>query len=156
MCSFPPEDRALPRITRLAAFQSGQHVLRFSGRGAVDRDDEACRWRDRLDAGICRRSSGNVQECSGWLVGSDAFVRKRFTLLNASSRAVRAQLAAVEILTKMSGVEISDASATIPLLGHDVDVAEILRRQDYVTVIQASLARFAAGIRAIQHLSEGK
>ncbi|MDQ6859746.1 MAG: NAD(P)H-dependent oxidoreductase [Verrucomicrobiota bacterium] len=97
---------------------------------------------------------GTFKNALDWLVGSDAFVRKPFMLLKASSRALRAQLATVEILTTMSGVEISDASATIPLLGQNLDVLEILWRPDYVTAIQASLARFAAGIRVMRHQSK--
>lgn len=91
---------------------------------------------------------GALKNGLDWLVGSDAFISKPFMLLNASNRSLHAQQSLVEILKTMSGVEIADATTTIPLLGKGFDqIATFLQSPENVRRIRTSLDVFANSIR---------
>jgi len=89
---------------------------------------------------------GTLKNAFDWLVGTDAFVEKPFMLLNASSRSTVGQATLTTVLETMSGVHVSSASTTVPLLGTTVTSMEIVKRQDFSGRIRSSLATFVSEI----------
>jgi len=90
---------------------------------------------------------GTLKNAFDWLVSSDAFIKKPFMLLNASSRAIYAQQSLIEILKTMSGILIEQACATIPLLGKDKEYAEILNMAENREILRRSVALFVSEIK---------
>jgi len=91
---------------------------------------------------------GSLKNAFDWLVGTDAFVRKPFVLLNASARSTVAHETLSTVLETMSGVQI--AGATIPLLGTALEIPEILANAEFRTRIGASLERLVAAVEALR------
>jgi len=89
---------------------------------------------------------GSLKNAFDWLVGTDAFVRKPFMLLNASTRSNVAHETLTTVLETMSGIEVE--GATIPLLGTALDIPAILANEEFRGRIRASLERLVAAVRA--------
>ena len=89
---------------------------------------------------------GSLKNALDWLVGTDAFIEKPFMLLNASARGVYAQQSLIEVLKTMSGIEIKEASATVPL-SRNMDPAAILGNPDLSQIIRTALENFAQVLR---------
>lgn len=70
--------------------------------------------------------SGVMKNALDWTVSSSAFVGKPVALLNASPRAVHAYAAIKEVLSTMSARVIAEASITVPLLGSQMDLQDII------------------------------
>jgi chromate reductase, NAD(P)H dehydrogenase (quinone) len=83
---------------------------------------------------------GALKNALDWLVSTDAFVNKPFMLLNASARSTVAQATLSQVLETMSGVHIKDASITVPLLGTNTAVAEILADPSFARHIREALS----------------
>lgn len=66
---------------------------------------------------------GCLKNALDWLVGTDAFIEKPFSLYHACPRSEHASKAIVEVLKTMSGVHISDSDITIDLR-RNFDLAE--------------------------------
>jgi len=60
---------------------------------------------------------GAFKNALDWLVGTDAFVEKPYALWSASTRSMHADECLRGVLDTMSGVEVTGASVTVPLLG---------------------------------------
>jgi len=90
---------------------------------------------------------GALKNAFDWLVGTDAFVDKPFMLLNANARSAVGRQTLTTVLETMSGVHIESASVTIPLLGTNLDVADILANREFARAIQTSISTFVAAIR---------
>lgn len=69
---------------------------------------------------------GVLKNALDWLVGTNAFVAKPFTLLRASSRSVHAPAMLIEVLTTMSGLYLEAADVTVDLVRGHGDVDAIL------------------------------
>lgn len=89
---------------------------------------------------------GSLKNALDWLVGTDAFVRKPFMLLNASARSTVAQETLTTVLETMSGLHVTEATTTIPLLGTHLDVEEILADAQFASRIRGGLRRFVEAI----------
>lgn len=116
------------------------------------------RWVDdvRRAAGLvistpeyARGYPGSLKNAFDWLVPTDAFIRKPFMLLNASARGTVAQQTLTAVLETMSGIHITDATVTVPLLGTQLDVDGILANAEFASRIREALGRFVRGIDAI-------
>jgi len=90
---------------------------------------------------------GALKNALDWLVNTDAFVNKPFMLLGASSRSTVAQESLVTVLQTMSGIHIENASTTLPLLGRNLEVANILADQDFSARIERSMTTFVSELR---------
>jgi chromate reductase, NAD(P)H dehydrogenase (quinone) len=89
---------------------------------------------------------GAFKNLLDWLVGSTTFPGKPVALWNASPRATEAQTALLLVLSTMSARIVSEASATLPLLGKDMDAAAILEDADLTRAIDHALAAYAAAL----------
>ncbi len=90
---------------------------------------------------------GALKNALDWLVNTDAFVNKPFMLLGASSRSTVAQESLVIVLQTMSGIHIEGASTTLPLLGRNLEVADILANQDFAGRIEKAMTAFVAELK---------
>ena len=90
---------------------------------------------------------GQLKNAFDWLVSTDAYVNKPFMLLSASTRSTVAQRTFTRVLETMSGVHIAEASATIPLLGTNLSVSEILDDPVFAARIRASLSAFVDALK---------
>ena len=93
---------------------------------------------------------GGLKNALDWLVSTDAFVNKPFMLLGASVRSTVAQQTLTTVLETMSGVHIASASATLPLLGTNLEVAEILADPELGAGIQKAMLTFTRELRALR------
>ncbi len=82
---------------------------------------------------------GSLKNALDWLVGTDAFIEKPFTLYHACDRAVHAPQSLIEILKTMSGIHIDQADITINLRSNYDRSAETLLSADSDAKIKASL-----------------
>jgi len=90
---------------------------------------------------------GSLKNAFDWLVGTDAFVRKPFMLLNASARSTVAHETLTTVLETMSGVHVVEATTTIPLLGTGLEVADVLADAEFARQMRPALGRFVEAIR---------
>lgn len=91
---------------------------------------------------------GSLKNALDWLVGTDAFVRKPFMLLNASARSTAAPETLTTVLETMSGIHV--VGETIPLLGTAMDTPAILANEEFRTRIAAALERLVAAVQAVR------
>ena len=89
---------------------------------------------------------GALKNALDWLVSTDAFIDKPFMLLKASSRSNVAHDTLTVVLETMSGRHIEGASATVPLLGTTLTVAEIVANEEFAERLRQSLLTFVAAI----------
>jgi NAD(P)H-dependent FMN reductase len=92
---------------------------------------------------------GALKNALDWLVSTDAFVNKPFMLLNASVRSTTAQQTLTTVLETMSGVHIASASTTVPLLGRNLDVSEIVADPEFAASIQKAVLTFTRELGAL-------
>jgi chromate reductase, NAD(P)H dehydrogenase (quinone) len=90
---------------------------------------------------------GSLKNALDWLVGGSEFMGKPVTLLNASSRSTYAQASLIETIKTMSGYVVSEASATIDLVGKHLDEAGIVAKPEMSAVLQHALSLFTQTIR---------
>jgi NAD(P)H-dependent FMN reductase len=90
---------------------------------------------------------GALKNALDWLVNTDAYVDKPFVLLKASARSNVAHETLTVVLETMSGRHVTEASVTIPLLGTNLTVAQILENPEFATRIRESLSTFVAALR---------
>jgi len=95
---------------------------------------------------------GALKNAFDWLVSTDAYVNKPFMLLNASARSTVAQETLKTVLETMSGIHVERASTTIPLLGSNLNVAEILKHGEFADRIRDAMAAFVVALQ--RHASE--
>jgi len=86
---------------------------------------------------------GTLKNALDWLVGTDAFVAKPFMLLCASPRMFEVQETLIKVLTTMSGIHVGAATITLPLLGRDLTVEQIVADAILAGEIRAALLRFS-------------
>ena len=96
---------------------------------------------------------GALKNALDWLVNTDAFVNKPFMLLNASSRSTVAQESLTTVLQTMSGIHIEDASTTLPLLGRNLEVADILANQEFAEPIRRAMLIFVSQLQRAEGFS---
>ena len=89
---------------------------------------------------------GALKNALDWLVGTDAYVNKPFMLLNASARSIVAQRTLTTVLETMSGVHIEAASTTVPLLGSNASVSEIVANPTFAAQLRESLLTFVVAV----------
>lgn len=92
--------------------------------------------------------SGVLKNALDWLVSFEGTVSKPIALVNTSPRAHHAYDALREILQTMSTHIVTDASATIPLLGECVTEEAMIRSPEVSRAIQRAmeaLANYLAG-----------
>jgi len=89
---------------------------------------------------------GALKNAFDWVVGTDAYVSKPFMLLNASARSAVAQQTFTTVLETMSGVHIQAASTTIPLLGSNSSVSEIVANSTFAARLRQSLLTFVVEV----------
>ncbi len=89
---------------------------------------------------------GALKNALDWVVGTGELVDKPVALLNTSSRSVYAAASLRETVTVMSARLIDEASITIPLLGKDLDEAQVAADPELSRLIRSALAAFANAI----------
>ncbi|MEO8478122.1 MAG: NADPH-dependent FMN reductase [Gemmatimonadota bacterium] len=72
---------------------------------------------------------GVLKNALDWIVGTDAFVAKPFTLLRATPRSVHAPAMLIEVLSTMSGLYLEAADVTIDL-GRGFGDADVILASD--------------------------
>jgi chromate reductase, NAD(P)H dehydrogenase (quinone) len=82
---------------------------------------------------------GTLKNALDWLVGTDAFIEKPFTLFQADDRSIYAPQSLIEILKTMSGLHVETADLTIDLRSHPDRIDEILRSKSSNSQIESSL-----------------
>jgi len=90
---------------------------------------------------------GVLKNALDWLVGGEEFIGKPVALLNASPRATYAYAALSETLTVMSGRIVTEASITVPLLGKNLDVQDIVAHREIAETLRGALVAF---VRALE------
>jgi chromate reductase len=90
---------------------------------------------------------GQLKNAFDWLVNTDAYVNKPFMLLNASARSTVAQRTFTRVLETMSGVHVDAASTTVPLLGTNLSVSDILEHPEFAARIRESLSTFVGELK---------
>jgi NAD(P)H-dependent FMN reductase len=93
---------------------------------------------------------GVLKNALDWLVSGEEFVGKPIALLNASPRAVHAQVSLTEIVTTMAGRIIPQASITLSLLGKNLDAAGIIANSEFRSELQTAIFAFVTAIRHLQ------
>lgn len=94
---------------------------------------------------------GGLKNALDWLVSGSEIPGKPVALFHASPRSAFGRAALAEVLRTMSTVIVTEADATVPLLGLNPDAAAAALVQPEVTaMLRASLRSFAAGIEARQ------
>lgn len=83
---------------------------------------------------------GVLKNCLDWLVGSDAFIDKPFSLLSACPRSQHAPASLTEVLKTMSGRHILEADVTVDLKRNPNNVSAVLLGDDVATRLVNSLA----------------
>jgi chromate reductase len=87
---------------------------------------------------------GSLKNALDWLVATDAFVRKPFMMLGASARSTIGRDTLITVLETMSGVHIADASATVNLLGAQLEPAQIAGHSEHAALIRRSMSVLVA------------
>jgi chromate reductase, NAD(P)H dehydrogenase (quinone) len=108
-------------------------------------------FRDRLNAadGLLIASpeyahgvSGPMKNALDWGVGCEAFVHKPVAVFNTSPRATHADASLRETLATMSACLVADASITLPILGSQIDLADIAAHPGLADSLVAALRIF--------------
>lgn len=89
---------------------------------------------------------GVLKNALDWLVASGETSDKPFALLNASSRSKFAQASLIEVLTTMNACHITEADATVHMLGKTIDDVSIANDSEMACIICISLNAFAKAI----------
>jgi len=91
--------------------------------------------------------SGVMKNALDWLVSGEEFVFMPLMLINTSPRAYHAQQALREVLVTMSGVIVESSCVSVPLLGSNMQAADIVDDQDINTELQCRLKIFIDAVR---------
>ena len=91
--------------------------------------------------------SGVLKNTLDWVVGSGELIDKPIAVINASTRAIRADASLRETLTTMSARVVEDASITIPLAGSEHDASRIAGDVHLSRLLRASLLALAQAAR---------
>lgn len=94
-----------------------------------------------------RGTPGSFKNALDWLVGGDTFVNKKFTLWNASPRAVEAQRSLKLVLETMSGIFVEAATLNIPLLKQEISAERIKSHPEWAAQIKMALDQFVSVLR---------
>jgi chromate reductase len=92
---------------------------------------------------------GVLKNALDWIVGSGELADKPVALLNASPRSTYAQASLRETITVMSGRLLEEASATVPLLGKNLNETDIVSDRDMSNIVRVSLEAFAKAIEVL-------
>jgi NAD(P)H-dependent FMN reductase len=92
---------------------------------------------------------GALKNAFDWLVQGDGFVEKPFMFLIASERAEHSHRTLSVVLKTMSGIYVSEADATIPLLGTNHTISEIVSDPHFSSTIEKSLRTFSEKVEAL-------
>jgi NAD(P)H-dependent FMN reductase len=91
---------------------------------------------------------GALKNALDWLVNTDAFVNKPFMFLGASDRSTVGRDSLAVVLETMSGIHIESASTTLPLLGRNLEVADIVGNGEMTEQIRQALRTFVTELQA--------
>jgi len=91
---------------------------------------------------------GALKNAFDWLVATDAHVEKPFMILSTSDRSRLARDSFTKVLCTMSGICVEEATVTVPLLGTDLSVEEILQDEELRQPLANAIQRFIAAISA--------
>lgn len=91
--------------------------------------------------------TGVMKNALDWVVGCEAFVHKPVAVLNASPRARHADAALKETLSVMSANLVERASIAIPILGSDLNSAEIAAHAEFSKTLSDALHALVAAVR---------
>ncbi len=97
------------------------------------------------------RISSVLKNALDWLVSEETFPSMPVALFNTSPRATHVQIALREVITTMSGNIIESASASIPLLGSNLDVDGIINHSEISHVLVQAINLFNNAI--VEHNS---
>ncbi len=86
--------------------------------------------------------SSVLKNALDWLVSEETFPSMPVALFNTSPRATHAQIALREVITTMSGNIIESASASIPLLGSNLDVDGIINHSEISHILVQAINLF--------------
>ena len=92
---------------------------------------------------------GALKNALDWLVNTDAFVNKPFMFLGASDRSTVGRDSLAVVLQTMSGIHIESASTTLPLLGRNLEVADIVGDSAMAAQIRGALVTFVSALRSV-------
>ena len=142
------------------------HISLYGGLGALpqfnpDMDiepphPEVAEWRAQLNAAhgvliscpeYAHGMPGSMKNALDWVVGSGELVGKPVALLNASPRATFAVPQLIETLTVMSAVVSAEGSATVQLMGRNLDAAGIAADPELGATVGTALHTFGRIIR---------
>ncbi len=93
-----------------------------------------------------RGISGVLKNALDWLVNGELLVDMPVALINTSPRSTYAQAALRDVLFTMTAVVIEDASATVPLLGTDLDADKIANDPAISSALNNALKVFTSEI----------
>jgi len=140
--------RCMPEAVRYHSYGELHLLPHFNPDDAPERSEPVSRLVNEVKAAdalivstpeYARGYPGSLKNALDWLVGTDAFVAKPFVLLDASGRSSHARNSLIVVLETMSGVHVAEASVSVPLLGRNLGVAEILRHEDHAGAIRSSI-----------------
>ncbi|HDR8860226.1 TPA: NAD(P)H-dependent oxidoreductase [Burkholderia territorii] len=92
--------------------------------------------------------TGVMKNALDWVVGCEAVVYKPVAVLNASPRATHADAALRETLSVMSAHIVERASITLPILGSQLDAADIAAHPPFASALTDALLALRAAIDA--------
>jgi NAD(P)H-dependent FMN reductase len=158
--------RLIEALARLAP--PGVEVVVYGGIGGLphfnpDLDGDAppaevLEWRRQIGLGdglvICSPEyahgvAGVMKNALDWLVPSLEFPETPVALINASPRAERGLAHLRETLTVMTARIVEPACVAVPLLGRNLDAAEIAADPALSAQLSGALQAFAAAIEAM-------
>lgn len=90
--------------------------------------------------------TGTMKNALDWLVGFEPFAGKAVAVLNASPRAIHADMALKETLRTMAARIIESASITLPLLGSGLDDAGIVQSTEISGQLRDALTALARAL----------
>jgi chromate reductase, NAD(P)H dehydrogenase (quinone) len=96
---------------------------------------------------------GVLKNALDWLVSGSEFVGMPIALFNASPRAGHAQASLTEIVTTMAGKVVPAGSITVPLLGKNLNAADIIADGTIAAEIQAAISAFVVEIDRLRSSS---
>lgn len=89
---------------------------------------------------------GSLKNAFDWLVSDQDFAGKPTAFFHASERAVASQAALRLVLETMAARIVDTATITVPLLGRQTDVAEIVGNELVAAKITAALRAFGGAL----------
>lgn len=90
--------------------------------------------------------TGTMKNALDWVVGSGEFVNKPVALINASSRATKAQESLKTTISVMMAYIVTEASVTIPLPHNKIDYVGILESPELSGKLKSAIIIFAKAI----------